>query len=659
MNPNSKIRRSGGSDRSSCDGVIDKTDLDQMTIDDNIASGDEEHANHHNNNQHYENGIYMPAASNLPPLNFSSESRNKKASMTSSLKNMIGPYVIGEMIGKGGFATVFKGLNSISGDFVAIKRFDKSKISKEQLTSVMVELDFLKKFEHDNIVSVLGKDENDTYIYLILEYMENGSLSSIMNQFGTFPESLVSNYIEHVLNGLIYLHSENIIHRDIKAANILINKVGDAKLADFNVAAQLGESDKRYSVVGTPYWMAPEVIDISGHCQVSDIWSVGCTIIELLTGSPPYYNHNPMAAMFRIVQDVKPPYPKNITTELNEFLDRCFVKSVEERASAKELINHRWIAKYKSNRASVNPRASNVMDHISKTISAFNSKSGDASGSSNNNSPMSSSPNVHHSYLENVNEHHFTSDDDEKSNTIAIRPSSTNSSLTQDSEELRKLTMENNLLKQRIKELEKESNKEKDRADEYERKYKEILLSSMHYMYIIDSSMNIGQNGSVNLQNISQEVSQLRNAMRDQIESEYYQAYPNYNLVPRFIERRMTRDTLINLPKKSIETQKKEKKKAEKKEKEKLEKEKKEKERLEKISHEKKKSGSTFNISPEFKPENTSTPNLLSLHRNTSSGGDKTAHKRIPSKNQLINQELSHVLSQQNFKLNNINSVHK
>eukprot|EP01133_Synstelium_polycarpum_P012007 gene12007-14038_t len=251
----------------------DRSELDQLELEDHDDDGgstevhdDDDDGDHH-----------VPRASLLPPLNVID-----KAPMESmSIKQTIGPYVIGEMIGKGGFATVFKGLNTQSGDFVAIKRFEKTKISREQISNVM--------------------------------YMENGSLSSILNNFGTFPEVLASTYIEHVLKGLVYLHSEGIMHRDIKAANILINKVGDAKLADFNVAAELNESDKRYSVVGTPYWMAPEVIDISGHCQVSDIWSVGCTVIELLTGSPPYYNHNPMAAMFRIVQDDRPPLPKGIS----------------------------------------------------------------------------------------------------------------------------------------------------------------------------------------------------------------------------------------------------------------------------------------------------------------------------------------------------------
>ncbi|GAM28931.1 hypothetical protein SAMD00019534_121070 [Acytostelium subglobosum LB1] len=610
-------------------------ELDSLTLDnDNDYDHDTDDDSNSSSSYYSNNHIDAPMASNLPPINFN-DGKAPKQSMTAATKQMIGPYVIGEIMGKGGSASVYKGLNTVSGDFVAVKCFQKSKISREQLSSIMVELDLLQKLSHDNIVRILGKDENDTTIYLIMEYMENGSLASIMNQFGTFPESLICTYIEQVLQGLVYLHSENVIHRDIKAANILINKIGDAKLADFNVAAQLNDSDKRYSVVGTPYWMAPEVIDISGHCQVSDTWSLGCTIIELLTGSPPYYNHNPMAAMFRIVQNDRPPFPKNISEELNDFLGRCFVKSVEERASASELLHHRWITKYRSNQRGsfINHRASsNIMDHISKTLSAFNNTTKDRSiscGSSG--SPGSAS------ILESINEHHLDSNDtstDEKSNTISFRPSSLPSSppTQRDSVELKKQIIQNTMLQERIKELEKELSVANEERMENERKSREILLSSMHYIYIVDSSGNIGVNPTVK---ISDDVANLRAVMRDQIETEYFHTFPDRNMVPRFIERRLTRDTLIHLPKKALETQKKrekeEKKKAEKREKEKLEKEKKDKKKMGSVS------------SPVLSPEVTSH-------------SPSKTQKRSQSKGQLLTHELVKELSQQNFKLNSVPS---
>jgi serine/threonine protein kinase len=139
-------------------------------------------------------------------------------------------------------------------------------------------------------------------------YCENGSLHSICKNFGKFPENLVALYMSQVLHGLLYLHEQGVIHRDIKGANILTTKEGLVKLADFGVATKQSGLDQS-SVVGTPYWMAPEVIELSGATTSSDIWSVGCTVIELIEGKPPYHKLQPMQALFRIVNDEHPPIP--------------------------------------------------------------------------------------------------------------------------------------------------------------------------------------------------------------------------------------------------------------------------------------------------------------------------------------------------------------
>lgn len=142
----------------------------------------------------------------------------------------------------------------------------------------------------------------------ICRYCENGSLHSICKNFGKFPENLVALYMSQVLYGLIYLHEQGVIHRDIKGANILTTKEGLVKLADFGVATKATGLDQS-SVVGTPYWMAPEVIELSGATTASDIWSLGCTVIELIEGKPPYHKLQPMQALFRIVNDEHPPIP--------------------------------------------------------------------------------------------------------------------------------------------------------------------------------------------------------------------------------------------------------------------------------------------------------------------------------------------------------------
>jgi serine/threonine protein kinase len=176
------------------------------------------------------------------------------------------------------------------------------------LTSQQLEIDLLKNLKHPNIVKYQGFVKSSENLYIILELCETGSLHSICKDFGKFPENLVALYMSQVLQGLLYLHEQGVIHRDIKGANILTTKDGLVKLADFGVATRsnVGES----SVVGTPYWMAPEVIELSGATTASDIWSLGCTTIELLDGKPPYHNLSPMAALYRIVSEDHPPLPE-------------------------------------------------------------------------------------------------------------------------------------------------------------------------------------------------------------------------------------------------------------------------------------------------------------------------------------------------------------
>lgn len=129
-----------------------------------------------------------------------------------------------------------------------------------------------------------------------------------------------------VLQGLLYLHEQGVIHRDIKGANILTTKEGTVKLADFGVATRNGPELMSSSVVGTPYWMAPEVITLSGATTASDIWSLGCTVIELLEGRPPYHKLNSVAALYRIVNDDHPELPESISqvsVSVVDIMDRC------------------------------------------------------------------------------------------------------------------------------------------------------------------------------------------------------------------------------------------------------------------------------------------------------------------------------------------------
>ncbi|TFK24391.1 Pkinase-domain-containing protein [Coprinopsis marcescibilis] len=272
------------------------------------------------------------------PTRPSSMSSGKAGSSSKSLSG----YQLGDSLGKGAFGQVYRALNWETGETVAVKEIQLSNIPKGELPEIMSEIDLLKNLNHENIVKYKGFVKTREFLYIILEFCENGSLQNIVKKFGKFPENLVAVYISQVLEGLMYLHDQGVIHRDIKGANILTNKDGTVKLADFGVAARTGGVVDG-AVVGSPYWMAPEVIEQSGATTASDIWSVGCVVIELLEGHPPYHNLDPMPALFRIVQDDCPPIPEGSSPIVKNFLYQCFQKDCNLRISAKKLLKHPWM----------------------------------------------------------------------------------------------------------------------------------------------------------------------------------------------------------------------------------------------------------------------------------------------------------------------------
>ncbi|OTB00843.1 hypothetical protein M426DRAFT_15069 [Hypoxylon sp. CI-4A] len=253
-------------------------------------------------------------------------------------------YRLGECIGKGAFGSVYKAIHWGTGEAVAVKQIKLVNLPKSELRMIEAEIDLLKNLNHDNIVKYIGFVKASDCLNIILEYCENGSLHSICKAYGKFPENLVGVYMTQVLQGLQYLHDQGVIHRDIKGANILTTKDGKVKLADFGVSTStLAGPDKEAQVVGTPYWMAPEIIELSGATPASDIWSLGCTVIELLSGKPPYHHLQAMPALFAIVNDDHPPLPEGVSSAARDFLIQCFQKDPNLRVSARKLLRHNWI----------------------------------------------------------------------------------------------------------------------------------------------------------------------------------------------------------------------------------------------------------------------------------------------------------------------------
>ncbi|GJJ77608.1 hypothetical protein EMPS_09967 [Entomortierella parvispora] len=263
--------------------------------------------------------------------------------MASGSSTRVGNILLGNCIGKGAFGSVWRGLNLDTATTVAVKQINLSDIPQSELANIMMEIDLLKKLNHPNIVKYYGFEKTSDNLNIILELCENGSLRSLCKNFGKLPEHLGAMYITQVLDGLVYLHDQGVIHRDIKGANILATKDGLVKLADFGVATLSNDVGGDTSVAGTPYWMAPEIIELSGATTASDIWSLGCTVIELLDGEPPYHDLQPMGALYKIVDDEHPPIPESVSAIVRDFLMQCFQKDCNLRVSAKKLSKHPWI----------------------------------------------------------------------------------------------------------------------------------------------------------------------------------------------------------------------------------------------------------------------------------------------------------------------------
>ncbi|KAJ2700911.1 Protein kinase of the Mitotic Exit Network [Coemansia sp. IMI 203386] len=261
-------------------------------------------------------------------------------------------YQLGNCIGRGQFGSVYRALDLETGQMVAVKQIPLDGQDSDDMDDVMQEVELLKSLSSPRIVRYHGFVRTDAHLNLVMEYVENGSLSATLKSFGAFPEKLVLAYAVKIIEGLMYLHGRDVVHCDLKACNILTTKKGNTKLTDFGVSLnlKLRKPDDESVVAGTPYWMAPEIIQLDGACMASDIWSLGCTVIELLTGKPPYSGLMQMQALYRIVEDDHPPIPEGISEELKDFLLLCFRKDPRDRPTAADLMSHRWTAQYGRNR---------------------------------------------------------------------------------------------------------------------------------------------------------------------------------------------------------------------------------------------------------------------------------------------------------------------
>jgi mitogen-activated protein kinase kinase kinase len=247
----------------------------------------------------------------------------------------------GQLIGKGTYGRVYLGMNATTGEFLAVKEVevnphaakgDKNKM-REMVAALDQEIDTMQHLDHVNIVQYLGCERKETSISIFLEYISGGSIGSCLRKHGKFEESVVSSLTRQTLSGLAYLHREGILHRDLKADNILLDLDGTCKISDFGISKKTDNiygNDKSNSMQGSVFWMAPEVIRSQGegYSAKVDIWSLGCVVLEMFAGRRPWSKEEAVGAIYKIANGEMPPIPDDIRETISPlaiaFMLDCF-----------------------------------------------------------------------------------------------------------------------------------------------------------------------------------------------------------------------------------------------------------------------------------------------------------------------------------------------
>ncbi|KAJ8418785.1 hypothetical protein AAFF_G00002840 [Aldrovandia affinis] len=259
---------------------------------------------------------------------------------------------LGKLLGRGAFGEVYLCYDADTGRELAAKQvpFDpECQETSKEVNALECEIQLLKNLRHERIVQYYGclRDPEHKKLSIFVEFMAGGSIKDQLKAYGALTEKVTRRYTRQILQGVFYLHSNMIVHRDIKGANILRDSSGNVKLGDFGASKRIqticmsGTGIK--SVTGTPYWMSPEVISGEGYGRKADVWSVACTVVEMLTQKPPWAEFEAMAAIFKIAtQPTKPVLPESVSDSCRDFLRQVFVEE-KRRPTAEGLLSHPFV----------------------------------------------------------------------------------------------------------------------------------------------------------------------------------------------------------------------------------------------------------------------------------------------------------------------------
>jgi hypothetical protein len=257
----------------------------------------------------------------------------------------------GELLGKGSFGKVFMAMNTKTGGLLAVKQI-KLNTSEDHVAALQLqtEVTLMENLSHKHIVSLLGTQKVGENLNILMEFVAGKSMEVLLAQFGAFSEKVTRSYTKQLLSALAYCHDKGVMHRDIKGKNILIDSMGNCKLADFG-SAKVFQNINAMDAPSMGYnytalWTAPEVLTGDYNSKV-DIWSLGCVMIEMGTAKPPWSEHNfehPFRALYHIAQeDSVLQLPESFSEEAKAFMRKCLERNPEKRLSAQEALRERWI----------------------------------------------------------------------------------------------------------------------------------------------------------------------------------------------------------------------------------------------------------------------------------------------------------------------------
>ncbi|KHN74614.1 Serine/threonine-protein kinase PAK mbt [Toxocara canis] len=295
-----------------------------------------------------EAAAYRPSAGAMRPLPAASRDENKNRLSHDEFRAALKTVVLSgdpradlanfAQIGEGSTGIVMTANQISTGRCVAVKRMNILKQQRREL--LFNEVVIMRDYEHPNIVQMFGSYLIGDELWVVMEYMEGGALTDIITQT-RMNEEMIATVCVQCLRALGYLHSKGVVHRDIKSDSILLARNGVAKLSDFGFCGQLSaDVPRRRSLVGTPYWMSPEVISRLPYGTEADIWSLGILLIEMVQGEPPLFDVQPLQAM-RTIRDMPPPTfspSARVSPALESFLSRMLVRNASQRATASELL---------------------------------------------------------------------------------------------------------------------------------------------------------------------------------------------------------------------------------------------------------------------------------------------------------------------------------